>query len=176
MQFIWHINVWVHPNLNVKCLEDCVVRCCTTLKEITQDIMLHCEELCSDINYKITFWKCDLWLAKSCVSITVWQTWKSSHHYVPSHTPSQTVWRIYTLIKKAISTLVFYELFYKRNGKHSPPPVFPYVIETLSLQACVPTSISHSPKLPLMFLELYGNTENVLYFLSKYTFVLLHYH
>ena len=26
--------------------------------------------------------------------------------------------------------LVFYGLFYKRNRKHSPPPVFPYVIET----------------------------------------------
>ena len=27
--------------------------------------------------------------------------------------------------------LVFYGLFYKRNRKHSPPPVSPYVIETL---------------------------------------------
>ena len=39
--------------------------------------------------------------------------------------------------------------------------------ETLSLQASVPTSISHSPKLPLVFLQLYGNTENVFYFISQ---------
>ena len=41
--------------------------------------------------YKLTFWKCGLWLAKSRVSITVWKTWKSSRHYTPSHTPSWTV-------------------------------------------------------------------------------------
>ena len=33
---------------------------------------------------KITFWKCELWLVKSRVSITIWKTWKDScpriHH------------------------------------------------------------------------------------------------
>ena len=33
-------------------------------------------------------------------------------------------------------------------------------VETLALRASVPTSISRSPKLPFVFLELYGNTEN----------------
>ena len=89
LQFIWFIKVWVHPNLNVKCLEDCVVvsrntikqefilhcemlhclkrnntRHYATLWEVT--CMLHCTMLCSDIDYKITFWKRNLWLAKSC--------------------------------------------------------------------------------------------------------------
>ena len=74
--------------------------------------------------YKITFWKRELWLVKSRVSITVWKTWKGSRHYTPSHTPSWTVWRIYASIKKAISTvLVFNGLFYKRNRKHFPPCV-----------------------------------------------------
>ena len=45
--------------------------------------------------YKITFWK---WaLAKTRVSITVWKTWKGSRHYTPSHKPSWTVWREFTL-------------------------------------------------------------------------------
>ena len=43
-------------------------------------------------------------MAKSRVSITVWN---GSRHYTPSRTPSWTVWRIYSLIKKAISTLWF---------------------------------------------------------------------
>ena len=34
------------------------------------------------------------------------------------------------------------------------------------VRARVPTSISRSPKLPLVFLLLYGNTENVFYFLN----------
>ena len=55
--------------------------------------------------YKITCWKRGLWSAKSRVPITVWKTWKGSRHY----TPSWTVWRIYTSIKKAIST--FYSSF-----------------------------------------------------------------
>ena len=55
-----------------------------------------------NIYYKITFWKLQLWLAKSRLSnsITVWKTWKNSRHY----TPSWTVWRIYALVKKTIST------------------------------------------------------------------------
>ena len=36
----------------------------------------------------------------------------------------------------------------------------------IALWARVPTSISRSPKLPLVFLLLYGNTENVFYFLN----------
>ena len=69
------------PNINAKCLEDCVV-VNHTLKEMTQDIMLHCEKL------------------------------------------------------------------------------------RYTSRCYVPTLISRSPKLPLVFLELYGNTGNVLYFLS----------
>ena len=58
-------------------------------------------------------------MAKSRVSITVWKTWKGSRHYTPSQTSSRTVWRIYALIKKAISTFYFSDgLFYKRNSKH----------------------------------------------------------
>ena len=53
---------------------------------------------------KITFWKPELWLAKSRVSITVCKTWKGSPHYTPSQAPSWTIWRIYALIKKIIST------------------------------------------------------------------------
>ena len=71
--------------------------------------------------YKITFWKRELWLAKSCVSITVWKTWKGSRHYTPSHTPSWTVWRIYALIKKAIFTFYFSTgYFIKEIGNISP--------------------------------------------------------
>ena len=44
--------------------------------------------------YKITFWKRELSLAKSRVSITVWKTWKGSRHYTPSHTPSWTVFHV----------------------------------------------------------------------------------
>ena len=33
--------------------------------------------------YKITFWKHELWLSKSRVSITAWKTWKGSRHYTP---------------------------------------------------------------------------------------------
>ena len=54
--------------------------------------------------YKITFWKRERWVAKSCVYITVWKTWKGSRHYTPSHTPSWTVWRIHALVKENIST------------------------------------------------------------------------
>ena len=83
-------------------------------------------------NYKITFWKRELWLAKSRVSVTAWKTWKCSRHYTPSHTPSRTVWRIHGFGKEGyFHVLLFYGLFYKRNRKHFFH-VFPaYVIETL---------------------------------------------
>ena len=41
-----------------------------------------------------TLWQHELWLAKSCVSITVRKTWEGSRRYTPSYTPSWTVWRI----------------------------------------------------------------------------------
>ena len=48
--------------------------------------------------------------------------------------------------------------------------MFPCVIETLvkvwPADSCSYTLISRSPKLPLVFLELYGNTGNVFYFLD----------
>ena len=60
------------------------------------------------IFYKITCWKCELWLAKSRVSIIVWKiNLERWCHYMLSHTPSWTVWRIYNLIWKAISTFYF---------------------------------------------------------------------
>ena len=66
---------------------------------------------------KITFWKPELRLAKSRVSITVCKTWKGSRHYTPSQAPSWTIWRNYALIKKAfpLQFLVlpnFYSCFY----------------------------------------------------------------
>ena len=52
--------------------------------------------------------------------------------------------------------LFFYWLFYKRNRNETFPPLFAYVIDLLSethaLPARVASSISCSPKLPLMFL------------------------
>ena len=86
--------------------------------------------------YKLTFWKCGLWLAKSRVSITVWKTWKGSRHYTPSHTPSWTVRRIYALIKKVWVSL---EIAWKHSSY---------------IRAHVPTAISRSPKLPRVFLSL----------------------
>ena len=66
---------------------------------------------------KITFWKRELRLAKSRVSLAVCKTWKGSRHYTPSQAPSWTIWRIYALIKKAfpLQFLVlpnFYSCFY----------------------------------------------------------------
>ena len=46
------------------CLKRHNTRHYATLWEVTRT--LHCTMLCSDIDYKITFWKRDLWLAKSC--------------------------------------------------------------------------------------------------------------
>ena len=67
-------------------------------------------------HYKITFWKCELWLAKRCVSITVWKTWKGSCHC----TPSWMVRRILRFDK---------ECYFSFKGYFNS--VFPYVIETL---------------------------------------------
>ena len=81
MRTVWKIVLlWIIMLLNMSLYY--IVRCCTTLKEMTQDIMLHCEKL------------------------------------------------------------------------------------RYTSRCYVPTLISRSPKLPLVFLELYGNTGNVLYFLS----------
>ena len=100
-------------------------------------------------------------MVKSHVSITVSGKHGKIHAIIrtPSHTPSRTVWTIYSSIKKAISV----GLFYKRNRKHFPH--VPHVIETrvevwgdsklpetLALRARVPTTISRFPKLPLVFL------------------------
>ena len=43
-------------------------------------------------------------------------------------------------------------------------------VETLSLGAPIPTPISRSPKLPLVFRLVYGNTENVFLFLNYILF------
>ena len=81
---------------------------------------------------------------------------------------------------------VSYGLFYKKKGKENISLVFPYAIETLvkvwekpqnsvetlALRSSVPTSISRSPKLPFVFLELYGNMENWCFlFLKRNTIV-----
>ena len=50
--------------------------------------------------------------------------------------------------------LVFYGLFYKTNRKHFF--LCSHVIET-------PISISHSPKLPLVFLQMYGTWKRFLF-------------
>ena len=71
--------------------------------------------------YKITFWKCELWLAKSHVSITVWKTWKGSGHYMPSHTCMPILNSTENLCfdkEGYFHVLVFYGLFYKRNRRH----------------------------------------------------------
>ena len=39
-------------------------------------------------------------------------------------------------------------------------------VETLALRICAFITISCSPKFPLVFLLLYGNTENVFYFFT----------
>ena len=39
-------------------------------------------------------------------------------------------------------------------------------LETLALRICAFITISCSPKFPLVFLLLYGNTENVFYFFT----------
>ena len=65
--------------------------------------------------YKITFWKREYWLAKSRVSITVW---KSSRHYMPSHTAILTGTENLRFDKEDyFHFLVFFGLFYKRNRK-----------------------------------------------------------
>ena len=76
--------------------------------------------------------------------------------------------------------LVFNGLFYKqntventffgipiryRNTRGSLGGLKIASMETLTLRARVPISISHSPKLPLVFLQMYGNMENIFYFL-----------
>ena len=65
-------------------------------------------------------------MAKSRVSITVWKTWKGSRHY----TPFLNLRRIYTLIKKAISTFYLCTGYFI-NEIENIFSVFPYVIETL---------------------------------------------
>ena len=111
---------------------------------------------------KITFCKCKLWLAKSRVSITVWKTWKGSRHYTPSHTPSRTVFHV----------LVFYTGYFIKETKNifSRVPIrcrntrgslgeleiaWKHSWKFGRTRNCVETlatSISRSPKLPLVFL------------------------
>ena len=96
-------------------------------------------------------------MGKNRVSITICKTWKGSRHYTPSHTPSLTVWRIYALIKKAISTFLFSAGYFIKEMENIFFRVLIRYRNTLGSLGELEIAWKHSPcglVLPLQFLVL----------------------
>ena len=97
---MWQINLDLHKRLMAKGINVVANVGFRSTPENALDVLKVCGM--GFIIYKITFWKCELWLAKSRVSITVWKAWNGSRHYTSSHTPSHTssrtvlLWSRYT--------------------------------------------------------------------------------
>ena len=116
------------------------------------------------IVYKRTFWKCDLWLAKSRVSIAVWKTWKGSRHYTPSFRHVFVSYAVYFIkevenISPRIETLVEVWENSKLRWKNLPYGlVYPLqFLVRLNLNSC----LLHSIKLRKCFLFLKYNYWNI---------------
>ena len=70
--------------------------------------------------YKITFWKCELWLAKSRVSINCME---NMERFTPLYAIAYAIvngMENLRFDKGYFYVFVFYTLFYKRNRKHFP--------------------------------------------------------
>ena len=68
-------------------------------------------------------------MAKGRVSITVWKTWKGSHHYTPSHIHHHEQ-NLHFGKEDYFHVLVFCTGYFIKEIENFFP-VFPYVIETL---------------------------------------------
>ena len=120
-------------------------------------------------------------MVKSCVSITVWKTRKvhAIYIYAIAYVITNSAENLRFDRESYFHVLVFYGLFYKRNWKHLPP-VFPYVLQTLvevlknlklrentrTTGSCSHFNFSFSQTSTRVSITVYGNTENVFYFLN----------
>ena len=72
--------------------------------------------------------------------------------YTPSHTSSRTVWRIYALIKKAISKFLFSMGYFIKEIENIFSRVPIRYRNTCASLRELKIAFSRSPKLPLVFL------------------------
>ena len=93
------------------------------IRKYMRDIM---QLRCFNSLYQITFWKCGLWLSKSCVSITVWKTLTGSRNALYAILNGTEKLRFGR--EGFLHVLVFYVLFIKEIVNIFP--LFQYVIET----------------------------------------------